>query len=296
MRVGFAYLAMVLIWSTVPLALKWSVVGYGFLFAAGARVSIALICMLPVMLLLQRQGLPLNRPAICTYCVSALNFLAAALLYWGAQFVPSGWLGVTFGTMPFITAVMAAIWLGERSLTPLKLSGLVIGFCGVLIVFITASEVGEDAFFGLLAAVGAVTIAAAVPIAIRRIGAPLSGFEITVGGLGIAMPIYLTVWLVIDGQWPSEISTRATWTLLYIGVVGTAVVFTLFYYTLRHLSVTQVSLIGMVTPILALFIGVVINNEQISPRIWLGTALIIVALVLHEYLPRRKLALKGPRA
>ena len=40
MPVPIAYLAVVLIWSTTPLAIQWSALGAGFAFAVMARMAI----------------------------------------------------------------------------------------------------------------------------------------------------------------------------------------------------------------------------------------------------------------
>jgi drug/metabolite transporter (DMT)-like permease len=46
MRVLLAYLTLVLMWSTMPLAIKWSGEGPGFLFGVTARMLIGMICVL----------------------------------------------------------------------------------------------------------------------------------------------------------------------------------------------------------------------------------------------------------
>ena len=139
MRLVSAYLGMVIIWSTVPLTVKWSLDGASFIFVATTRVVIGALCILPLVAL-TRTRLPMERTALKAYGFSAINFLGMLGMYWGAQYIPSGWIGVTIATMPLTTATMAAIWLGERSLTPIKLAGLATGFAGVLLVFATAID------------------------------------------------------------------------------------------------------------------------------------------------------------
>jgi hypothetical protein len=43
------------------------------------------------------------------------------VVYWSAQFIPSGWISVVFGLPSPMTALLAAACLGERSLVPGKL-------------------------------------------------------------------------------------------------------------------------------------------------------------------------------
>jgi len=286
MRVSLAMVGMIFIWSTVPLGAKWSIAGQHYFFGASSRVLVAASLAL-VWMLLSRRSLPLDRKAIANYILSACNFVAWILMYWGMQFIPSGWMGISIGVMPLITAVLVAIWLDEDAFTPLKVGGLLVGFVGILVVFATAFDVGIDSLLGLSAVTLATSVAAAVPVAMRRLDVEGVPFDTVCGGLLFAMPVYLLFWIFSDFQWPLEISHRASLAALYIGSFGTLLIFTLYFYTLQHLLITQVALMGMVTPVASLLLGIVLNNEPMSLRIGVGASLIVIALLLHEYLPRR---------
>ena len=65
MSVPAAYLGVVIIWSSTPLAIKWSGEGPGFLFGVASRTLLGtLVCVL--LMLLLRQSLPLHRAALQT--------------------------------------------------------------------------------------------------------------------------------------------------------------------------------------------------------------------------------------
>ncbi len=116
MSVFLAYLSVILIWSTTPLAIKWSGEGHGYLFGATGRMSIGLVYVLLAMAVLH-QSLPWHRKARLAYLGAALHIYGAMLaVYWAAQFIPSGWVAVVFGLTPMLTAVMAALWLGNLGL------------------------------------------------------------------------------------------------------------------------------------------------------------------------------------
>ena len=291
MRLVSAYLGMVIIWSTVPLTVKWSLDGASFIFVATTRVVIGALCILPLVAL-TRTRLPMERTALKAYGFSAINFLGMLGMYWGAQYIPSGWIGVTIATMPLTTATMAAIWLGERSLTPIKLAGLATGFAGVLLVFATAIDFGYHALLGVIAVFVSVTVAAAASIGVKRVAANISGIQTAAGGLLISAPSYLIIWAACDPWWPTELPLRAGLSMAYIGIFGTGVVFPLLYYALKHLSATRVSLVTMITPVLALLLGTWLNDETVSLRVWSGTGLILAALVVHEYSPTRQVSSK----
>jgi len=284
MKIGISYFAMLAIWSTVPLALKWSMAGTSYTFAVSARVIIAAVFMV-TLLAVTRIRIPYHRKALQTYAVSSVNFMGMMMLYWGAQFVPSGWIGVTFGFMPLMNAVMCALWLGERDFDRIRVWGLLIGFGGILVIFAKALDLSTQIAVAMLSIVTAVTVASGVAVWIKRIGAHLPGPAVAGGGLIAATPFYLLVWLLSDGSVPADLSTRNVLAILYIAVIGTGVVFTLLYFTMKHISLARLALIGMISPVTTLMLGKLLNDEPMSMRIWIGTGLIVVALILHEYVP-----------
>lgn len=56
MRVLAAYISVVLLWSTTPLAIKWSGEGPGYLFGATGRMTIGALCVGLALLLHEFSG------------------------------------------------------------------------------------------------------------------------------------------------------------------------------------------------------------------------------------------------
>ncbi|MGZ8928379.1 MAG: EamA family transporter, partial [Methylobacter sp.] len=44
MRIPLAYISVILLWSTTPLAIKWSGEGSGYLFGVTGRMVIGTVC------------------------------------------------------------------------------------------------------------------------------------------------------------------------------------------------------------------------------------------------------------
>ena len=127
MSVPAAYIGVILIWSTTPLAIQWSSLGAGYAFAAFSRMLLgAALCL--VVMRWRHLPLPSTRAARHTYVAAGLGIYGALISsYWASQFVPSGWISVMFGLMPLFTGVLAYVWLHERSLSAAKISGLLVG-------------------------------------------------------------------------------------------------------------------------------------------------------------------------
>ena len=113
MSVPTAFIGVIIIWSTTPLAIQWSSEGWGFIFGVTGRMMLGIaICAL--LLLMMRKKIPLHPNALVTYVIAGLGiFGAMTSVYWGSQYISSGLVAVLFGLSPVVTTIMAAIVLKE---------------------------------------------------------------------------------------------------------------------------------------------------------------------------------------
>ncbi len=283
MSVPLAYLGIVLIWATTPLAIKWSAEDGGFLLGVTARMLIGYaICMLLLWLL--RIEFPWHRQARYSYLAAGLGIFGAMLsVYWGARYIPSGLVSVLFGLSPIMIGIFATYWLGERRFNTGKLFGVVLAIGGLAVIFMPGGSLGEIAPQGVLAVLMAVTLQALSAVWVKRIGGEMHPMSVNCGALSIAVPLYLVVWMVFDGRLPQEISGRALGSVIYLALFGTVLGFNLYFYVLKRVSATSLSLVTLITPVLALLIGNGLNGETISARVWFGAGAILLGLISFQW-------------
>jgi drug/metabolite transporter (DMT)-like permease len=283
MSLPFAFVAVVLIWSTTPLAIKWSALGAGFGFAVFARMAIGVV-LCALLLAAMRIRMPWHRSARLTYAVSGSSVFGAMILtYWSAQYVSSGLISVLFGLSPLITGLGAAYWLKENALTWNKIGGMLLGVIGLAIIFYHNITLGPHAFAGIAALLGAVTIQSLGLVWIKRIADHSSPVAINLGTLSFALPLFALTWLLSEGQVPAAIPERAVIAIAYLGLFGSVVGFVLYFYMIKHMETARVALITLITPVLALLLGHGLNNEAVPFNVWLGTAGILAGLSLHQW-------------
>lgn len=284
MSIPLAYLSVVLIWSTTPLAIQWSSLGAGFAFAVMARMAIGVV-LAAAILRLWRVGFPLHRKARQTYLAGGLGLFGAMICtYWGAQYLDSGLVAVLFGLAPLVTSLLAALWLEEQALAPAKLAGMVLGLAGLGIVFLAESALGgPHALAGMAALLLAVLVYSASLVWVKRIGDDSPPLAITTGTLAVSLPLFLLVWALADGHLPDAMPARAGAAIVYLGVFGSVLGFALYYYIIKHLETGRVALITLITPVLALLLGSLLNGESVPARVWLGAACISLGLSLYQW-------------
>ncbi len=283
MSLPVAFVSVILIWSTTPLAIKWSALGIGFSFAVLARMAISmLLCVL--LLAALRIRFSMHRKALLSYLASGLSMFGAMMLtYWSSQYVSSGMISVLFGLSPLITSLGAALWLKEEALTPSKLAGMLLGFAGLVLVFQGGLSLGDGALAGLMALFIAVASQSLGLVWIKRIADDSHPVATTLGSLVVALPLFFIAWWFADGHIPTAMPERAVEATLYLGVFGSVLGFVLYYYMIKHMETGRIALIALITPVIALLLGHSLNQEAVLPNVWFGTASILLGLVLHHW-------------
>ncbi|HEC28324.1 MAG TPA: DMT family transporter [Gammaproteobacteria bacterium] len=283
MSITAAYIGIILIWSTTPLAIKWSDDGVGFLFGVTSRMLIGvLICVL--ILAFMRQKLQWHKRAVYTYLSASMGIFGSMLCtYWGAQYITSGMISVLFGLTPLLTSIFAALVLNERSLSAGKLVGISLGILGLVIIFYSDIAHSEKANAGIIAIIMAATLHSLSTVLVKKLDCRLPGIVMNTGSLMISSLLFLIVWSLSGVQMPETIPMKAGLSILYLGILGTVVGFTLFFYVLKNLDAGRIGLIPLITPVLALFIGNTMNSEPVGWALIMGSLLIMAGLIAHHW-------------
>jgi len=283
MSVPSAYLGVIIIWSTTPLAILWSSEEVGFVFGVTSRMLIGAVLALIVCALLG-SGLKWHRKALLAYSAAALGIFGGMIsVYWAAQFIPTGWISVIFGLSPLFTALMASLWLEGERLTRSKVTGMLMGIAGLAIIFGTSFSLNDQAALGVLGMLVSVSIHCASAVWSKRIDAGVPAIVMTSGGLLFAAPLFLLSWIASDAELPGDLSTRTIGAIGYLALLGSVLGFALYYYVLSKVEATRVALLTLVTPLCALGLGNILNNEPLTFEIIAGSMLILSGLATFEF-------------
>ena len=283
MSIPIAYIGVILIWSTTPLAIQWSGDGVGYLFGITSRMILGVMAGLMVAGLFSIR-LPWHAEARRTYLAAGLGlFFAMTAVYWSSQFIPSGWMSVLFGLAPIVTGLLSTFLLSERALNAARFAGMLLGLAGLAIMLLGSQRLGPHAVWGIAGMVFSVTAYSASAVAVKRIGADIPALATTIGGLLVTVPLLVALYILTGEPLPTAVPTRALLSIVYLGMIGSVLGFALYYYVLRHVEATRVALITLITPVLALMLGHLLNGEALQTEAMLGTAAILSGLLLFEY-------------
>lgn len=291
MQVIGAYILVVLIWSTTPLAIHWSNSSLPFVTAITARMTLAvLLCWM----LLKITGQPLirHRRDWWAYAASALGLFPNMLLvYWAAQFIPSGLMSVIMGIYPFFVGLFSLMILRENAFSPARILALLLAVLGLWTVHREQLTLGPQAAWGMAAMVLVCVIWGFSSVAVKRLAADVGALRMGTGSLLVSLPFFLVAWFWLDGAVPQGVDGKSLFGVTYLVLAGSVLGHTLWFYVLRACSVVSVSLITLITPVMAITWGVLFADEVLTPQTLAGAGLILTALAIYQGIFSRMLRL-----
>ena len=278
MPTGPAYLIVVLVWASTPLAIKWSAEAGAPVGSVMLRMLIAFLVGLAILLVL-RGRLRRDRRALASYAAAVPGvFGAMALSYHASMSLPSGLMSVMFGLAPLISGLILQALPGATKLRRWHWIGCGLGVLGLAVVFADSLTLGRDQLAALAMMLAAVTLFSGSGIAVQRVAAGLGPLEQTLGALAFSLPCFLALWLTSGEPLTIPLSGRGLWSVLYLALFGSLLGFLCYFLILSRLPAATVALVTLITPVLALTLGMTLNREQPSASMLVGAALILVAL------------------
>jgi drug/metabolite transporter (DMT)-like permease len=205
------------------------------------------------------------------------------LIGWAEQRIDSGLAGILNATGPFFTMILAGTFLHDDRITARRLTGLAIGFAGITVISSRdlgdlGSALGVDRLLGELAVVGASLAYAVGNIYVRRFIRDTTPLVAATGQVTFGFVTVSAVALAVDGGIRLPGTPGAVFSIAWLGIVGTACAYIVFFRLLSRWGPTRASLVAYTLPIVAVGLGVAVLGETVDARFLAGAALVVVGI------------------
>ena len=290
------FFTLALLWGGSFVAIEVGLDYYPPLLFAAYRFDAAALALVSYVLLTESGALPSTRGDAAAIGLSGGLSVAAnnSLLFVGQQYTTSGIASITYSLVPIATAAVAAVWIGGSDLDARGALGVVLAFVGV----------------GLVAQPDPANLAGGVTIGVGLIS--IGVIAVSIGSVGLRTvetsfsSVALTGWAMLFGallihgfsvgagepqQLPST-ALPAVGSLLFLGVLSSAVAYAIYFTLLDRLGAFEINLVSYVVPVVATVAGAVLLAEPVTPLTVAGFAVIVVGFAL---LKRHAIADEVPR-
>ncbi len=274
--IPFLYALVCLIWGSTWLAIKFGLEGVPPFLGAGLRFTLAAAILWALVFFagLSPRLTPRGRRA--AVIAGVLGFgVCYALVYWAETRVSSGLVAVLCAIAPLVTALLTAFVARTETLSPRKAAGIAIGIIGVVVLFRPREGVASADSLGLLAAfvssVGAAGNLVAQSLWSKKDDARvLNAWSMSLGAALLLGLSFLFERGAVVRWTPANVGA-----IFYLAVLGSVVAFLSYYKLIRALPATQVSMITLIFPVVAVLLGWVVLGERLNADAGFGIAMIM---------------------
>lgn len=217
------------------------------------------------------------------YCISAFfnTIIFFGLQTVGLVYMPGGLFSVLVYFQPVLIALFAALWLGEP-LTKLKISGLIVGFVGIIIISANGFT-GELSSIGIFMALVTAIGWALGTIYVKKVSHKVDylwmiSLQLIIGG---------TV-LTCTGFFIEDFSTIVwnktyLFALAYGTTLGIPIAFILYFRLINLSDSSKVASFTFLVPVIAVLVGTIFMNEPFTASLFIGLILIVISISFVNY-------------
>jgi len=205
------------------------------------------------------------------------------LFAWAAERAPAGIGAISNGMTVMFTALVAFGLFGER-VGARRLTGLIIGFVGVIILA-TGRTAGVSVAPAALAGTAASLCYGIGINLVRRYLTPYPPAAIAAAALttGAVLLAPLAVW-----NWPHHPLPSASWvSALLLGVVCTGFAFVLYYRLVARIGAPRTSTVTYLIPLFGVIWAWLLLGEPLTMTMAIAGALILAGVALSQQRARR---------
>ncbi len=269
------------IWGSTWLAIRIGLETLTPMFSCGLRFILASLLILLWMRIMSMK-IQKDKTSIKLYLIMGFfSFVIPfGLVYWAEQFVPSGLSAVLFAVYPFFVVLFSYLLIPSQTIGFVKIIGIVIGFAGILVIF--SDDLGGDITSYLLGMSGVVVsgmMQACIAVIIKKHGQHLNPLTMNFFPMAIAGISLLLIGILSEDLSNLDFTTNAVLSIFYLAFFGSIVTFTSYYWLLKRVNVILLSLLAFITPIVALILGWLAYNEQLTARHFWGSMLVLTGLL-----------------
>jgi drug/metabolite transporter (DMT)-like permease len=276
------FAGLALLWGSNFLFIKVSLEGMSPMQIVASRMALGAL-VLVVALPFYRMRLPRGWAVWGHLAVAAAvgNLVPYGLFAWAEQHVASNVAGAIIATTPLFTLGLA-LGLRLERLTVRRVTGLLVGFAGVM-VLLSPWEAAGTSVAGQVASLGASFGYAVLFVYAARFlsGRGLPPLAVAAGQLcaGTALLAVTAPAIVTTSV---ALTARVAWSAFLLGAFGTGVAYLLNYRLLTDEGATTTSLVVYLLPIVAVVLGVLLLDEPLTPHLAAGSAMILAGVAISS--------------
>jgi len=262
------------LWGGSFLFMRYAVPDFGVVPLIWLRVALASVCLLPL-LLLKRQFGALRQQAGALTVMGLFNSgLPFLLIAWATLSITAGLASIMNAMTPVFTALIGALWLGDR-LDGRRSLGLLLGLAGVALL---AADKADFRPGGSGWAIVAMLLATACyGFAANHTRRYLQGVPALVNATGTQLVSALVLLPPALWSWPERMPGLGPWlAALVLGVACSALAYLLFFRLIARVGASRAVTVTFLVPVFGTLWGALFLGEPVTASMLAGGAVVLL--------------------
>jgi len=277
------YILLVFIWASTPLAIVWSVADLHMMWALVLRLFIALPIALFLLLILKVK-LPCNKIALHSYLAGSFSLIGSQIFTYAAtSYLSSGIIALMFGLAPIMAGLIGRFGFGQR-LHGIQWLGMLLAVVGLAIICTSSGASQHVHPVGIMLMLMSVFTYAFSIFWVKKVNADVMPMAQATGSILVstlaAMCIIPFIWQYAPTHIPE---TKSLLALIYTVFMASLLAMFCYFKLVQNIKATTLSLTTVMTPMIAMFLGAMLNNEKPTMNVFIGAAVLIFGLFLYFY-------------
>lgn len=282
--------SLVFMWGSAFIAIKVAVEHLGPLWLVTIRLIIASTCMI-IFAKWQNIRLPTGwrewRAMI--FLGSFGTAIPFILISFAAPYIPSAIAGLMMATIPFQVLLFSLVFLPEEKATPVRLLSLIIGFLGVAAIIVGSGKHNDNQAIVILPFILLIiaTTGYATNGIISRRMIDMPAMTKSYGTILVATATAI-IGAILFEPMPTAISWQGWVSAAYLAIIPTWAATIVYYRLVDRTSAAFCTQTSYLIPIVAVVLGAIIFQEQLSPIQFAGFFAIIFGLLIAEGILKKR--------
>jgi drug/metabolite transporter (DMT)-like permease len=265
-----------LVWGSTYLAIKLSVRTLPAFLSAGSRFLLAGV-LLALILTVTGRSIRVTRRELAASAVLGASLLAlgVGMVTLAETRIDSSVAAMIAGSVPLQVILLRT--LARERVAPATRLSVLVGLAGLALVVIPGGS-GASSTVGLLVALVAVVSWSLGSFFGHRLPLPQDGFVATTWEMLTAGVLLVLLGVVAGEPWSMDASGFTVQSIvawLYLAVFGSLIGFTAYAWLLRNAPISKVVTHQYVNPLVAILLGALVLDEQLTLAVAAGAALIV---------------------
>ena len=264
-------------------AIKFALTGLGLFTAAAVRFSIAVVAIF-LWTRFTHQSIRFKKGQAHQLFIISILFVAQIGLFYSGLSKTYASRGVLIvNLVPFLVLLMSHFFTQDDRITPGKLVGILLGFSGILFLFLQKGDLSSELKTGDLLVLCATLLWACSGVYTKKVIHHYPPFQITFYPLMLAVPLLYIAAFLFDKPMVKDPGGGVLAAILYQGLITGSFGFVAWNGLLQRYGAVSLHTFIFIMPVVGVLLGGLLLKEPITGNILMALVFIGIGIFVTQF-------------